>query len=444
MYDRFGNRWQQNGPYSFLATFTGNNPGSPQNNNRIDGYTYDAAGNLRNDGTHSYTYDAENRLAKVDGGATANYYYDAEGRRVHNYMGGVLYDLGGHVFAEVVGGWNRGEVYAGNRHIATYAYSTEFFPHTDWLGTERARSNVSGTLGETCTSNPFGEALTCSSPDYSPMHFTGKERDSESGLDNFETRYFGSSLGRFMSPDAANIAGDLDESGNPQSWNPYAYVRNNPINAVDPNGEDCVYAGDFKNSGTVLVERGDHCSYASGSYVEGHIDENSFLYDQKNNQLTYNVSDTGASGVISVGPSNAGIGDSDRFAAVQMGVGLGEQGVNWALEVTASNAVGAVVGGVAGEAIGSALSKAASKLALKAAQQELKSLSPAQYKLLQAWLGKIKAGSPLTPPPPGLTREAMEAYLKVAKAYVEAGSTPGGMATQITRIRALESALGRP
>ena len=58
VYDRFGNRWQQNGPNSVLATFTGNNPGNPQNNNRMDGYSYDAAGNLLNDGTHSYTYDA--------------------------------------------------------------------------------------------------------------------------------------------------------------------------------------------------------------------------------------------------------------------------------------------------------------------------------------------------------------------------------------------------
>jgi len=150
-------------------------------------------------------------------------------------MGGVLYDLGGHVFAEVVGGWNRGEVYAGNRHLATYAYSTEFFPHTDWLGTERARSNVSGTLGETCTSNPFGEALTCTSTDYSPMHFTGKERDSESGLDNFGARYLGSSMGRFMSPDPDNAGASIDD---PQSWNAYSYVLDNPVNLTDPDGLD--------------------------------------------------------------------------------------------------------------------------------------------------------------------------------------------------------------
>jgi RHS repeat-associated protein len=50
--------------------------------------------------------------------------------------------------------------------------------------------------------------------------FTGKERDSESGLDNFEARYLGSSLGRFMSPDP--MGGHQED---PQTLNKYAYVR---------------------------------------------------------------------------------------------------------------------------------------------------------------------------------------------------------------------------
>ena len=40
VYDRFGNRWQQNGPNSMQLAFTGNSPTIPQNNNRIDGYSY--------------------------------------------------------------------------------------------------------------------------------------------------------------------------------------------------------------------------------------------------------------------------------------------------------------------------------------------------------------------------------------------------------------------
>jgi RHS repeat-associated protein len=65
------------------------------------------------------------------------------------------------------------------------------------------------------------------------MHFTSKERDSESGLDNFEARYFGSSLGRFMSPDP--LAGHVED---PQTLNRYTYVRNNPLNLTDPTGLD--------------------------------------------------------------------------------------------------------------------------------------------------------------------------------------------------------------
>ena len=48
--------------------------------------------------------------------------------------------------------------------------------------------------------------------------FTGKERDAESGLDNFGARYNSSSMGRFMSPDPENISSILNQD-DPQSWN---------------------------------------------------------------------------------------------------------------------------------------------------------------------------------------------------------------------------------
>jgi RHS repeat-associated protein len=63
--------------------------------------------------------------------------------------------------------------------------------------------------------------------------FTGKERDSESGLDNFGARYNSSSMGRFMSPDPANIGVNRLS---PQSWNAYSYSLNNPLNLTDPTG----------------------------------------------------------------------------------------------------------------------------------------------------------------------------------------------------------------
>jgi RHS repeat-associated protein len=68
--------------------------------------------------------------------------------------------------------------------------------------------------------------------------FTGKERDAESGLDNFGARYYGSSLGRFMQTDPIWVKADrmLD----PQRLNLYSYVRNNPLTLTDPSGMDVV------------------------------------------------------------------------------------------------------------------------------------------------------------------------------------------------------------
>ncbi|GAC1672000.1 MAG: hypothetical protein NVS9B4_27170 [Candidatus Acidiferrum sp.] len=51
------------------------------NNNRMDGYSYDAAGNVINDGSHSYTYDAESHIIKVDNGATATYLLGMRAKR---------------------------------------------------------------------------------------------------------------------------------------------------------------------------------------------------------------------------------------------------------------------------------------------------------------------------------------------------------------------------
>jgi RHS repeat-associated protein len=64
---------------------------------------------------------------------------------------------------------------------------------------------------------------------FSPSISTGKERDTESGNDYFEARYYASSMGRFMSPDD----GIDQDFYDPQSWNLYSYVRNNPLNSVD-------------------------------------------------------------------------------------------------------------------------------------------------------------------------------------------------------------------
>jgi RHS repeat-associated protein len=260
VYDRFGNRWQQNGPHAFLATFTGNSPSTPQNNNRMDGYFYDAAGNLLNDGTHSYTYDAENRIIKVDGGNTATYSYDGEGNRAVKTNSGTinsgqqtpdpagtvefLYDLRGrmvHTEAPNAGtGW-RGEVYAGNRHLATYL-GQAIINHSDWLGTERHRDYVTydthQLYNQNLSSLPFGDWLAPGiTDDWTPINFTGQHHDFESGLDYFGARYNASSMGRWMSPDAINLTDERVQ--NPaNTLNKYVYGGNNPLKYIDPDGRD--------------------------------------------------------------------------------------------------------------------------------------------------------------------------------------------------------------
>jgi RHS repeat-associated protein len=69
---------------------------------------------------------------------------------------------------------------------------------------------------------------------------TGKERDTETGLDYFGARYFGSNMGRFMTPDWADKPEAVPYSSldDPQTLNLYGYVRNNPLSKVDPDGHD--------------------------------------------------------------------------------------------------------------------------------------------------------------------------------------------------------------
>ena len=72
--------------------------------------------------------------------------------------------------------------------------------------------------------------------------FTGKERDAETGLDYFGARYMSSAQGRFTSPDPSMNGVRLE---NPQTWNRYSYVLNNPPVLTDPTGEvwnsDCTW-----------------------------------------------------------------------------------------------------------------------------------------------------------------------------------------------------------
>jgi len=152
-----------------------------------------------------------------------------------------LYDLANHVITafQSAGTWQRGEIYAGGWHLGTYYPNATYFSLTDWLGTEHYRTDNLGNLYQTCYNLPFGDGQTCAGTDVSPLHFTGKERDSESGLDNLGARFYSSVAGRFPSTDP--IIANAFRMINPQRWNQYSYAINNPLAFTDPDGKDAGY-----------------------------------------------------------------------------------------------------------------------------------------------------------------------------------------------------------
>ncbi len=83
--------------------------------------------------------------------------------------------------------------------------------------------------------------MNCTAGGISPLYFTGKQRDTETGLDYFGARYNASNLGRFMTPDwSAKIEPvPYAKLADPQSLNLYTYVLDNPVTLTDADGHTC-------------------------------------------------------------------------------------------------------------------------------------------------------------------------------------------------------------
>jgi RHS repeat-associated protein len=118
------------------------------------------------------------------------------------------------------------------------AVSTSYFVD-DHLGTAQMELSGGGWPMWQGQFTPFGLELPDGSTNME-FKFTGKERDTESGLDYFGARYYGSSMGRFMSPDWSSTPAAIPfaDLSNPQTLNLYSYVNNNPLTKLDPNGHD--------------------------------------------------------------------------------------------------------------------------------------------------------------------------------------------------------------
>jgi RHS repeat-associated protein len=238
-YDPQANRW---GTISGSNQFTFNDTTNHISN---AGVTYDSAGNVTYDGFHSYSYDAEGRLKQVDSGNTAIYNYDSFGHRSMQYAPPVyneyVVDLTGRAITAVAPGTSTvytAEVFAGGRHWVTDNGSALFLG-ADWVGTSRALTNLSGTFDQLYTSLPWGDSLSFAgngSSFHTTSQYTGKEYDPEANLYHFPARQYAPVQGRWLTPDPAGMAA-VDVT-NPQTWNRYAYVTNNPVSFADPMGLD--------------------------------------------------------------------------------------------------------------------------------------------------------------------------------------------------------------
>ncbi len=140
-------------------------------------------------------------------------------------------DLSGNLTSEYI-------FFGGARIARRDASGNVFYYLADHLGSSRVMAEIpsgqtTATLCYDADFYPFGGERAYTNSCQQNYKFTGKERDPESGLDNFEARYYGSSIGRFTSPDDPFVGWQLND---PQSLNLYAYVQDNPINDVDPTG----------------------------------------------------------------------------------------------------------------------------------------------------------------------------------------------------------------
>jgi RHS repeat-associated protein len=143
---------------------------------------------------------------------------------------------------------------------------------------------------------------------------TGKERDTESGNDYFDARYYSSAMGRFMSPDwsAKEEPVPYAQLDDPQSLNLYAYVQNNPLVRVDADGHCLVCVA---RAGEVAVGAGVGAGIGAGIEVASDL-----LSGQK---VTWSgIKGAAAEGAIT-GAVTAGTEDLSLVSKSAYGAGAG-------------------------------------------------------------------------------------------------------------------------
>ncbi len=258
-YDAWGNLLNKTitkcGAENLPVTADAKNQIHASSSSGLPGYQYDAAGNMTYDATENVNlvFDQENRLTGASG---YTYTYDADGNRVIKSNGstGTLYwymtpgivaesDLSGAPTSEYI--FFNGERiarrdltvvgFAGSSPI--YGTSSISYYFSDHLKTASVITDSAGGIKAESDYYPWGGELQFINNDSNYYKFTGKERDTETGLDYFGARYYSNGLGRWVSADWSPTPVPYADFGDPQTLNLYAYVRNLPTTKISrPHG----------------------------------------------------------------------------------------------------------------------------------------------------------------------------------------------------------------
>jgi RHS repeat-associated protein len=114
-----------------------------------------------------------------------------------------------------------------------------FWYHPDYLGNVDLVTERDGKTYEFFTYNPWGEEMRQYNANTfsfsSPYRFNAKEKDPETGLHYYGARYYQSKLSAWLSVDPLAH----------ETYEPYIYTGNNPINAVDPDGRNTIEKDDL-------------------------------------------------------------------------------------------------------------------------------------------------------------------------------------------------------
>jgi RHS repeat-associated protein len=203
-------------------------------NGAVQGYGYDANGNLTLRGSQGFTFDIGNRLTSALG--KAGYTYDGHGRRTYvAYTNGawkvqVYGQAGKLLWSQHSSQGATRHVYLGDRLIAEASSAGVSYSHTDALGSPVARTNGSAQVTSRTRYEPYGATAAGTNP--AGIGFTGHVNDADTGLVYMQQRYYEPIAGRFLSVDP--VTTDAKTGGH---FDRYVYAENNPYAFTDPDGE---------------------------------------------------------------------------------------------------------------------------------------------------------------------------------------------------------------